>query len=308
MKKVKWLTTVLVVASIALGIIGCSNTRFGAAPGGLVKIPAGTFQMGCKKTGAFGNNVHKVTITKPFYIGEYEVTQGEYEKYCSYGYGKSVFDFFEDTSPSARYGDGDQYPAYYVSWYDALVYCNKRSMAEGFTPCYSISDSTDPDDWGTVPSSEDATWDSVICDWTANGYRLPTEAEWEYAARAGDNTVNRFTYSGTRYKIKLGDYAWYKSNSKGKTHEVGTKKANAYGLYDMSGNVVEWCWNWHSSDYDVETEGGSDPTGTSAKSLRVCRGGGCYNNFDYCAVSCRGRDSPNGLGIHHGFRVVRQAN
>ena len=177
MKKVKWLTTVLVVASIALGIIGCSNTRLGAAPGGLVKIPADTFQMGCKKTGLYGNLVHEVTITKPFYIGKYEVTQGEYEKYCSYGDGESLFGFFEDPSPSAMFGDGDQYPAYYVSWYDALVYCNKRSMAEGFTPCYSISDSTDPEKWGTVPASEDATWDSVICDWTANGYRLPTEAE-----------------------------------------------------------------------------------------------------------------------------------
>ena len=181
-------------------------------------------------------------------------------------------------------------------------------MAEGLTPCYSIKGSTDPKVWGTVPTDQDATWDSVICNWNASGYRLPTEAEWEYAARAGDNTVESLIYSGTSVVKKLGEYAWYDDNSNSTTHEVGTKKANNFGLYDMSGNVFEWCWNWFTIEYDENTEGGSDPTGTSAKSLRVCRGGGCYNNFDYCAVSCRGRDSPNGLGIHHGFRVVRQAN
>ena len=128
-------------------------------PEGFVLIPAGTFQMGSH--GGYNENkpVHEVTITKPFYMGKYEVTQAEYEKYCSYG----------GSSPSSLYGDGDNYPAYYVSWYDALVYFNKRSMAEGLTPCYSISGSTDPSKWGTVPTSTDSTWDAVVCDWKANG-------------------------------------------------------------------------------------------------------------------------------------------
>lgn len=298
MKKVKWLTTVLVVASIALGIIGCSNTRLGVAPGGLVKIPAGTFQMGCKKTGVFGNNVHEVTITKPFYMGKYEVTQAEYEVYCSYG----------SSSPSSSYGDGDNYPAYYVSWYDALVYCNKRSRAEGLTPCYSIDDSTNPDEWGTVPTSSDSTWNAVECDWNANGYRLPTEAEWEYAARAGDNTVDSLTYSGTSDVNKLGDYAWYKDNSNNTTHEVGTKKANAFGLYDMSGNVWEWCWNWNTIGYNTYLEGGSDPTGPSWGIRRVNRGGSFDPDSDGCAVSSRDFDNPYRRIILLGFRVVRQAN
>ena len=267
-------------------------------PEGFVLIPAGTFQMGSNVGYSDNKPVHEVTITKPFYTGKYEVTQAEYEKYCSYG----------GSSPSSDKGDGDNYPAYYVSWYDALVYCNKRSMAEGLTPCNSISGSTDPSKWGTVPTSSSNTWNAVVCNWNANGYRLPTEAEWEYAARAEDNTVASLTYSGTSDVNKLGEYAWYSSNSNSKTHEVGTKKANGFGLYDMSGNVWEWCWNWFTNSYDAETEGGSDPTGSSAGSLRVYRGGSWCSNSDRCAVSCRSNYYPNYRISHLGFRVVRASS
>ena len=305
MKKIKWLVTVLVVASIALGIIGCSGPSVPIVPIGsnveerFVLIPAGSFQMGSNEGYDYNKPVHKVTITKPFYMGKYEVTQAEYEVYCSYG----------SSSPSSSYGDGDNYPAYYVSWYDALVYCNKRSRAEGLTPCYSISDSTDPEDWGDVPTSSNGTWNAVECNWNANGYRLPTEAEWEYAARAGDNTVDSLTYSGTSNVDELGDYAWYDDNSDSTTHEVGTKLPNAFGLYDMSGNVFEWCWNWRTSDeYDENTEGGSDPTGASAGSNRVCRGGCWYDDSDDCAVSYRFIYYPYDRYDGLGFRVVRSAN
>ena len=241
--------------------------------------------------------VHEVTITKPFYMGKYEVTQAEYEKYCSYGGSK----------PSSTYGDGDNYPAYYVSWYDALVYCNKRSMAEGLTPCYSISGNTDPSKWGTVPTSTDSTWNAAECDWNANGYRLPTEAEWEYAARAGDNTVSSLTYAGTNSSSKLGEYAWYYDNSSDKTHPVGTKKSTAFGLYDMSGNVYEWCWNWSTESYNTGTEGGSDPTGASWGASRVLRGGSWDDYRDECVVSYRSSCAPWGRNDNVGFRVVRSA-
>ena len=264
-----------------------------------VLIPAGTFQMGSEKGYDDNKPVHEVTITKSFYMGKYEVTQAEYEKYCSYG----------GSSPSSSNGDGDNYPAYYVSWYDALVYCNKRSMAEGLTPCYSISGSTDPEKWGTVPTSSNNTWNAVVCNWNANGYRLPTEAEWEYAARAEDNTVASLTYSGTSDVNKLGEYAWYSSNSNSKTHEAGTKKANGFGLYDMSGNVWEWCWNWCTNSYDAEAEGGSDPTGSSAGSNRVGRGGGWNGSSDRCAVSCRlSYGLPYDRNGLLGFRVVRPSS
>lgn len=271
-------------------------------PKDFVLIPAGTFQMGSEKGYDNTKPVHEVTITKSFYMGKYEVTQAEYEKYCSYG----------EKKPSSDNGDGDNYPAYYVSWYDALVYCNKRSMAEGLTPCYSISGNTDPAKWGELPTAEDDplrdTWDAVECNWNANGYRLPTEAEWEYASRAGDNTVASLTYSGTSDVNKLGDYAWYYVNSEGASHEVGTKTPNEFGLYDMSGNVWEWCWNWYTKSYDTETEGGSDPTGTSSGLLRVFRGGSWDSNSDLCAVSFRNAYYPNRRDYNYGFRVVRASS
>ena len=266
-------------------------------PEGFVLIPAGTFQMGSSFGYDSNKPVHEVTITKDFYMGKYELTQAEYEKYCSYG----------SSSPSSTYGYGDNYPAYYVSWYDALVYCNKRSIAEGLTPCYSISDNTDPSKWGTVPTSSNRTWDDVVCNWNANGYRLPTEAEWEYAARAGDNTVSSKTYAGTNSSSKLGEYAWYYDNSGSKTHPVGTKKSNAFGLYDMSGNVDEWCWNWSTSKYYTGTEGGSDATGASWGYYRIRRGGSWNTDLDCCAVSNRNNNYPYRLNLLLGFRVVRLA-
>ena len=308
MKKIKWLTTVLIVACIILGVIGCNNPSGSdngtqvLIPEGFVLIAAGTFQMGSNEGYDANKPVHEVTITKPFYMGKYEVTQAEYEKYCSYG----------SSSPSSSKGDGDNYPAYYVSWYDALVYCNKRSIAEGLTPCYSINDSTNPEEWGELPTTiydplRD-TWDAVECDWNANGYRLPTEAEWEYAARAGDNTVDSLTYSGTSDVNKLGEYAWYTSNSNNTTHEVGTKLPNAFGLYDISGNVWEWCWNWFTDSYDTEAEGGSDPTGASSGSFRVYRGGGWFCGSNNASVIDRINGDPSGRDYERGFRVVRQAN
>ena len=181
-------------------------------------------------------------------------------------------------------------------------------MAEGLTPCYSISGNTDPNKWGTVPTSSNITWNAVVCDWNANGYRLPTEAEWEYAARAGDDTVSSLTYAGTNSSSKLGEYAWYNDYLSGKTHKVGTKKANGFGLYDMSGNVFEWCWNWVTNRYDTVKEGGRDPTGSSAGSHRVLRGGNWVSGSFKCAVSYRSSNSPYGRDSVIGFRVVHPSS
>ena len=214
------------------------------------------------------------------WVCDHEVTQGEYESYCTYGGGASK-------TPSDTYGKGSSYPAYYVSWYDALVYCNKRSIAEGLTPCYTKNGSTDPADWGSVPTSSNATWNAVTVNSSANGYRLPTEAEWEYAAKGG-NSPQSFTYSGSN---DIDEVAWYSGNSESKTHPVKGKKKNTLGIYDMSGNVWEWCFDEYNSGMK-----------------RRARGGCWLNGASGSTVSSLSGSYPYGRGSDVGFRVVRNAN
>ena len=164
-------------------------------------------------------------------------------------------------------------------------------MDEGLTPCYTINGSTDPDDWGDVPISSDSSnidkWKAATCDFTANGYRLPKEAEWEYAARGGNGLAGyQYEYAGSD---TIGDVAWYKDNSGSKTHEVKDKKANGLGLYDMTGNVWEWCWDSFGSGSRYE------------------RGGSWNYSADYCAVSYRGNGHAFNRFNYFGFRVVRTA-
>ena len=286
----------------------CSWTDEMEIPAGFVYIPAGTFQMGSEAEGVAVDQkpVHDVTISKGYFMGRHEVTQKEYEKYCSYTGG-------EAKKPTKQYGDGDDYSAYYVSWYDAVVYCNRRSIAERLTPCYAMDGETDPDEWGTVPTSSNSKWNGVTCNWNANGYRLPTEAEWEYAARAGDATTNARTWSGTKTETDLEEYAWYSKNGQGKTHEVGTKAANGLGLHDMSGNVWEWCWDWYG-DYSTESvtnpigPTGGASGGAASGSRRVRRGGSWNNDASDSAVSHRGSYDLYKSSESFGFRLVRSAN
>ncbi len=233
--------------------------------GELIFVEGGSFMMGSKD---FKNErpIHEVSISS-FYISKYQVTQEEWEELMG-------------SNPSCF--KGDELPVERVSWYDAIEYCNKRSIKEGLKPCYR------------------GNGGKITCRWNANGYRLPTEAEWEYAARGGKKSKD-YKYSGSD---DIDDVSWYYNNSGDKTHRVGENQANELGIYDMSGNVWEWCWDWYSSDY-YEKSPSSKPRGPRTGEYRVLRGGSWSNFDDYCRVADRNADNPSVRFNSHGLRILR---
>jgi formylglycine-generating enzyme required for sulfatase activity len=208
---------------------------------------------------------HTVTLTRGFQIQTTEVTQGQYRAVMG-------------TNPSYFSSCGSGCPVENVSWFDAIKFANALSKKEGLSPAYSGSG------------------DSIRWNKSANGYRLPTEAEWEYAARAGKAT----RYSGSN---EVGDVAWTKSNSGKTTHKVGTKKANAWGLHDMSGNVWEWCWDWYINSY--RSSSGADPVGATSGGVRVVRGGSWFHLPPDARVAIRSWDVPTYRDYDFGLRLLR---
>ena len=173
-------------------------------------------------------------------------------------------------------------PVEWVAWYDAVYFCNKLSMMEGLTPAYSVDGKTDPEAWGYTPHQYKSIDSDVDCDFSANGYRLPTNDEWEDAAKGGEN----YTYSGSD---DLDEVGWYKDNSNNVTHPVAQKMANGYGLYDMSGNVCEWVWETKPRKPDN----------------RFLRGGSYFFNADFCEVSYRLSRYAGDQVNFFGFRLLR---
>ena len=268
-----------------------------------VWIPAGTFWMGSSDgSGTPGNPSpaegysneerprHEVTLTG-FYMGKYQVTQEQY--FAVMKTNPSSF----SSSPATGEIQGKR-PVENVSWYDVLVFCNKLSEKEGLTPAYRINSSTDPDDWGAVPTSSNGIWDAVEIVSGSIGYRLPTEAQWEYACRAGTTTA---WFHGDA-EAGLENYAWYDINSNYMTHQVGLKTDNAFGLYDMHGNVYEWCWDRYGS-YPSTAQ--TDPEGAVSGSSRVLRGGGWAYDASLLRSAYRNNYGPSYRSRGIGLRVAR---
>jgi formylglycine-generating enzyme required for sulfatase activity len=253
------------------------------APDGFVRINGGTFTMGspASEVDRWENEgpQHQVTVSS-FSIGKYEVIQREWVAVMG-------------SNPS--FFKGDNLPVEQVSWYDAIDYCNQRSVKEGLTPTYTVDKGRgDPNN---TSSYDEIKW-AVTWNRSANGYRLPTEAEWEYAAKGGNKDSMAYEYSGSN---SVEGMAWYYGNSNS-THPVGTKAANSLGLHDMSGNVWEWCWDWYGS-YTGSAQ--TDPTGASSGSDRVLRGGGWGDSAGYARSANRVAYGPSYRGLDLGFRLVR---
>jgi len=255
-----------------------------------VRIEGGTFTMGSPANEPERDDdeiQHRVTVSG-FYMGKYQVTQAEYEAIMG-------------TNPS-RF-KGANLPVERASWYDAVEYCNRLSQKEGLTPAYTINKSrSDPNNTNDY---DEVRW-LVTVNPNADGYRLPTEAEWEYACRAGTtttfNTGNNITTGNANYN---GNYP-YNNNAKGiyreKTTPAGSFAPNPWGLYDMHGNVFEWCWDWYG-EYSVSSQ--VDPRGAGSGASRVIRGGS-WGDSAACARSAfRYSFYPSDRYYFIGFRLVR---
>ena len=254
----------------------------------LVFIKGGTFTMGSPTAEAWREKdevQHRVTVSD-FYMGKYEVSQQDYRELM----GSNPINFRGDTLPVEN-----------VSWFDAVQYCNARSHKEGLVPAYTVN-------------GENVNWNR-----NASGYRLPTEAEWEYACRAGTTTpFNTGSYISTKQANYYGTYPYmiethYFSQDeletppgeyRQRTVSIGSFSSNRWGLFDMHGNVWEWCWDWYGS-YAIGAQ--TNPAGASSGTYRINRGGG-WNDFGkHLRSAYRAASPPDTRMFNLGFRLVRNA-
>jgi formylglycine-generating enzyme required for sulfatase activity len=249
-------------------------------------IPAGEFLMGSfdSEKGAYPNEKpqHLVRITKPFYLCESEVTQAQYEVVM--GNNPSFLSANGGGKALVAEQPTDQHPVENVSWLEAILFCNKLSEKERRKPFYEIDGE-----------------DIRVVEWNGPGYRLPTEAEWEFACRANTATSTRYSFGND--VPKLGEYAWFDANSDYRTHPVRQKRPNGFGLYDMHGNVWEWCWDWYGEGYG-KSPVGDDPIGPGAALHRILRGGAYDSESHRTRSAARLRIAPELRYEFLGFRLA----
>jgi formylglycine-generating enzyme required for sulfatase activity len=273
-------------------------------PADMALIPAGSFTMGDSLDG--DSNASPVTVSVGgFYMGKYEVTKAVWDEVRTWGLTNGYTDL------AAGAGKATNHPVQTISWFDMVKWCNARSEKEGLTPVYTVSSAV-------VKTGTTAP----VANWSANGYRLPTEAEWEKAARGGvsgkrfpwgtdtisHGQANYYAYSGVSYDSSgsVNNYhPTYGTGSAPYTSPVGAFAANGYGLYDMSGNVWEWCWDWYGGTY---ANAATDPRGAASGTDRVLRGGGWGDGAYDCRVAYRVNGLPTfSINYYFGFRVVRSS-
>jgi len=274
-------------------------------PEGFSFIPAGAFMMG-RTSGDTDSNAPPVTVTvSAFFMGQYEVTKALWDEVRTWGAANGYTDLAEGG------GKASNHPVQEIRWFDMVKWCNARSQRDGLTPVYTVS------------AAVMRTGTSVpTANWSANGYRLPTEAEWEKAARGGvsgkrfpsgldtisHSQANYRAYSGWSYDSSGAVNGYHPSYRVGEfpyTSPVGSFAANGYGLYDMAGNVWEWCWDWYGASTYVS--GAIDPRGAASGTDRVLRGGSWFNYAGNCRAAIRSYDSPAFTYINFGFRLARSS-
>lgn len=271
MKKITFYPTLLI---LLITLFAFKNTLIETD---LIQVKGGTFKMGSKTSDTSAEldeqKEHSVTLNT-FEISKFEITVWEWKQFIKANKMKMPI------KPS--WGWQDNYPINGITWNEAIAYCNWLSTKEKLQPCYSKKGP------------------NFVCNFKANGYRLPTEAEWEFAAKGGTNSKG-FRYSGSD---KLEDVAWYKANSNGQPHTVGTKLPNELGIYDMSGNVWEWCWDWYNKDF-YKLEKGDNPKGPEMGERRTVRGGSWDSKSNYVRPANRISTIPSKTHEFYGFRIAR---
>lgn len=290
-------------------VIATVTSQPPSLPEGMVLVPAGTFALG-NATNVFPESegdadelpLHTIYVSD-FCLDRFEVTLALWNSVQTWALTNGF------TFENAGLGTATNHPVRVINWHDAVKWCNARSLKEALTPCYTVT--------GTIYRTSQR--DDVICDWTASGYRLPTEAEWEKAARGGapnlrfpwTDYTNRISHDKANYTGNSAAYPSYDLSdgphpdyAAGKTSPVGSFAPNGYGLYDMAGNVMEWCWDWYSASYYTESAG-SDPKGPDSGENRTVRGGSWATDASAARCASRWQNLPFGEGTDGGFRCAR---
>ncbi|MDN5360524.1 MAG: hypothetical protein PWQ84_1587 [Thermotogaceae bacterium] len=324
----KYLKLLVLIAGIVifLNSVGFSNEVTQSPNAGeMILVKAGTFMMGNTRDDSEGESdekpVHEVELTYDYEIGKYEVTNAEFIEFLNDAGVSSVgklnghrvinmydiyceFEKIDGTFKLNPEGKNN-YPVIHVTWWGTMEYCNWLSFQEDLAKAYDI-------DGNLLDSNGNETTDIT----KVEGYRLPTEAEWEYAARGAENDINTKTdykFAGSNDMNLVG---WYLDNSENNeypiysgrgTHHIGQKEPNEIGLYDMSGNAYEWCLDWYTSDYYIKSPR-KNPVNLESSFSRILRGGGLATDDEYCRVSNHGKTLPTDSGYYLGFRIARKAD